>query len=59
MQDGAKLCVEGHSGRESILVEINSAVGKLAESSLLLNLGGLLGILSMSRECQCSSADKV
>jgi hypothetical protein len=28
-----------------VLVEIDTAVGKLAESSLLFDLGGLLGIL--------------
>jgi len=28
-----------------VLVEIDTAVGKLAEGSLLLDLGGLLGVL--------------
>jgi hypothetical protein len=28
-----------------VLVEIDAAVGKLAEGSLLLDLGGLLGVL--------------
>jgi hypothetical protein len=31
--------------RESVLVEVDAAVGKLAEGSLLLDFGGLLGVL--------------
>jgi len=43
-------------GERNVRIEVNATVRELAEGSLLLQLGGLLGILSFPSLAVCSEA---